>query len=62
MESINGLMEENSLETGFAIRCTEPVYSLGLMVEDTKETIMTIKNKVMEFSHGQTEENMMEHG
>jgi hypothetical protein len=52
LESINELMKENSLEIGFAIRCTRPVCSLGLMIEDTKESTMTIKNKVMVCSLG----------
>ena len=59
MESTSGLMVENLQETGSAIRCMEPVFLPGLTVEGIKEIITMTKNKDMEFSLGQTEENMM---
>ena len=57
--SINGLMEENSLEIGFAIRCMEKDFLLGPMVEDTRASIMMTKNKGTAFSLGQMEESTM---
>ena len=61
-ENTNGPMVENSQETGYAIRCMEVVFSLGLMAEDIKVSTTMTKNKVMEFSRGQMEENTMGHG
>jgi hypothetical protein len=40
----------------------EKVFSLGLMAEDTKEIIMTIRNKVEVSLYGLMEGNMMENG
>ena len=62
MESTNGLMEENSLVIGYAIRCMGRVYLPGLMEEDMKVTITMIKNRELECSYGQMVGNMMVHG
>ena len=62
MESINGLMEENSQVIGSVTKCMDKVSSLGPMDESIKETISMTKNKDMVFSHGQMVVNMMAHG
>jgi len=55
-------MGENSLETGYAIRCMEVVFLHGLMVGDTKASITMTKSRVMASSPGQMVESMMAHG
>ena len=50
------------METGFITKCTEMVYLLGLMDENTRGNILMIKKKAMEFLHGQMKENMMVYG
>ena len=47
MESINGLMEENLLETGSAIRCMDLESLHGMMGENIKESTMMTKNTDM---------------
>ena len=59
MEDIDGLTEENIVVIGNATKCMDKVSSLGLMAEDTKDSIMTIRNKDMVFSPGQMEDNMI---
>jgi hypothetical protein len=55
--TIDGPMEELTMENGNSIRCTDQVSSLGTMEESMKGNTTMIKSKVMVFSHGQMEEN-----
>jgi hypothetical protein len=60
--SINGLTEDPTKENGKTIKCMEEVFSLGLMAEDTKESMLRIKSKVREPFTGQTAENTLAYG
>ena len=62
MESINGLMEENSQVIGFVTKCMDKVFSLGPMVESIKVIISMTKNRDMVFLHGLMVVNTMVHG
>ena len=62
MEDIDGPMEENIVVIGFVIRCMDKAFLLGLTVENMKDNITMIKNKVMVFSRGQTVGNTMATG
>lgn len=57
--SIDGPISESTLEIGFRTKCMDPESSRGPMGENMKENIMMTKNKVMEFSLGQMEDNTM---
>ena len=61
-ENIDGLTIESILEIGLIIKCTELEYLLGLMEENMKENILTIRNKATEYSPGQMDVNMMVSG
>jgi hypothetical protein len=50
------------MEIGNITRCMAKVYSLGLMVVNTKVTMSMIINRDMESSLGQMEESMKEAG
>lgn len=58
----NGLMEENTMETGKITKWTVMENSLGLMEEDTLENTKMIRNKDMEFSNGLMVVNTKEAG
>ena len=62
MVNINGLMEENTSEIGYVIKCMEKVFSHGKMGGNIKETIMMIKNRDMEYSPGLMVDNTMDNG
>ena len=57
-----GLMEENSKEIGYVIRCMEEECLPGQTVEDMRETTMMTRSRVMESSCGQMEGSMMANG
>ena len=59
MVNIDGLIIENTQETGSITKCMELVCSLGPTAESTRENIMMTRNKDMVFSHGQMVDNMM---
>lgn len=50
---IDGAMDECILAFGKITKCTVSPYLPGLMEENTKETMMWIRKKVLEFSCGQ---------
>ena len=62
MANISGLMEESIQATGYATKCMGKDFSPGRTVENIKEITMTIRNKVMVFLLGQTEDNMTDNG
>lgn len=62
LESIDGQIKGNSTASGSPTKCMVQVYLLGLMAENMKDSIMTTKNMVTEYSPGQTEEYMMDFG
>ena len=62
MENIDGLIIENTLETGLTIKCMVQVSLLGPMEESMRANILMTRNKVMVFSHGQMVDSMMVSG
>jgi len=58
----HGQMVEFTMVTGNRTKCTVKAYSLGLTDESTRESIMMIKSKDMEFSIGPMEGNMTDIG
>lgn len=61
-ESIPGMMVESTKEIGKIIIWMVMVLILGKMDVNMKDSIKKIRNMVVEFTHGQMEENMMEIG
>ena len=55
--STNGLMGACSKASGATTRCTDMVYSHGLITEDMKESILMIRNVDKELSTGLMEAN-----
>lgn len=62
MGNINGQMEDCLSVIGFVIKCMVLVFLLGLTEEDIRENTLMTRNRVMEYSLGLMEDNMMEHG
>jgi len=56
--SINGLMEEYLTVYGKIIKCMGKVCSHGLIIEDMRESILKIKNRVTEHFFGLMEGNI----
>ncbi len=58
MVNIIGLMAENLMVPGLITKWRVEEYSLGQMVEDTKENMWTIKKRAKDNSSGQMVESM----
>jgi len=58
----DGPIKDSLKVTGKTIKCMEKVSSLGMMVEHIKEIMKMIRNTVMVFSNGQTEEAIKVNG
>ena len=62
MASIDGQITESTQVIGSITKCTERVFSLGLMAGNTRENTLTTRSKVTACSHGQMADNMMATG
>jgi hypothetical protein len=61
-ESMNGLMEENTMVNGRIITCTAEEFIHGKMEEDMKEIISMIESMDMVFIHGKMADNTLDIG
>lgn len=61
-ESMNGLMEGNTMAIGKITTCMAKVSTLGKMGESTMGSTSTIGSTASELTHGKTEDNMLATG